>query len=68
LGVGLATARTGPAAAPGRFGWDGGLGTTWSCDQREDLVGVLLTQTAWTSPAGVAVATDFWTATYAALT
>jgi hypothetical protein len=29
---------------------------------------VLLTQTAWTSPAGVAVATDFWTATYAALT
>jgi CubicO group peptidase (beta-lactamase class C family) len=68
FGVGLATARTGPAAAPGRFGWDGGLGTSWSCDSAEDLVGVLLTQAMWTSPSGPAVAADFWTCAYTALT
>jgi CubicO group peptidase (beta-lactamase class C family) len=67
FGIGLATARTGPAAAPGRFGWDGGLGSSWSCDSGEDLVGCLLTQVLWTSPAGPAVAADFWTTAYAAL-
>jgi CubicO group peptidase (beta-lactamase class C family) len=65
FGIGLATERRGPAHNPGRFGWDGGLGTSWSCDPGEDLVGVLLTQmTSWTHPS---VAADFWTATYAAL-
>ncbi len=68
LGIGLATARTGPAAAPGRFGWDGGLGSSWSCDSGEDLVGCLLTQVQWTSPSGPTVAADFWTTTYTALT
>lgn len=67
LGIGLATARTGPAAAPGRFGWDGGMGSSWSCDTGEDLVGCLLTQAMWTSPSGPAVAADFWTTTYTAL-
>jgi CubicO group peptidase (beta-lactamase class C family) len=68
FGVGLATATTGPAAAPGRFGWDGGLGSSWSCDVAEDLVGCLLTQAMFTSPADHAVVDDFWTATYTALT
>lgn len=67
LGIGMATARTGPAAAPGRFGWDGGLGSSWACDRGEDLVGCVLTQTMWTSPAGPAVAADFWTTAYTAL-
>ncbi|HEY6746252.1 MAG TPA: serine hydrolase domain-containing protein [Mycobacteriales bacterium] len=67
LGVGLTLTRTGPAANPGRFGWDGGLGTSWSCDPGEDLVGVLLTQVMWDSPGAHAVVDDFWTATYAAL-
>lgn len=67
LGVGLTLTRTGPAADPGRFGWDGGLGTSWSCDPGEDLVGVLLTQVMWESPGAHAVVDDFWTATYAAL-
>lgn len=68
LGVGVVTARTGPAVAPGRFGWDGGLGSSWYCDPTEDLVGCLMTQTSWTSPAGPAVAADFWTCAYTALT
>jgi CubicO group peptidase (beta-lactamase class C family) len=67
LGVGVTLDRTGPAANPGRFGWDGGLGTSWSCDPGEDLVGVLLTQVMWDSPGSRAVVEDFWTATYAAL-
>ena len=52
FGVGVATERIGTDANPGRFGWDGGLGTSFSCDPGEDLVGMLLTQAMWTSPAG----------------
>jgi CubicO group peptidase (beta-lactamase class C family) len=68
FGVGVATERVGIDANPGRFGWDGGLGTSFSCDPGEDLVGTLLTQAMWTSPSGHNVVSDFWTATYAALT
>ena len=64
----MATERVGIDANPGRFGWDGGLGTSFSCDPGEDLVGTLLTQAMWTSPSGHNVVSDFWTATYAALT
>ena len=39
----------GTAANPGRYGWDGGLGTSWSCDPGEDLVGMLMTQVMWSS-------------------
>ncbi|HEV7657703.1 MAG TPA: serine hydrolase domain-containing protein [Mycobacteriales bacterium] len=68
FGLGIATQRRGPDSNPGRFGWDGGLGTSWSCDPGEDLVGVLLTQVQWADPAGPTVAADFWTGAYAALT
>lgn len=67
FGVGLTTERRGPAANPGRFGWEGGLGTSWACDPAEDLVGVLLTQVMWTSEVSYRVVADFWTGTYAAL-
>jgi CubicO group peptidase (beta-lactamase class C family) len=67
FGVGVATERTGIDANPGRFGWDGGMGTSFSCDPGEDLVGVVLTQAMWTSPSGHNVVSDFWTATYAGL-
>ena len=58
--------RTGTALSPGSYGWDGGLGSVWANDPSEDLVGVLLTDTMWSSPEPPAVARDFWTATYAA--
>jgi CubicO group peptidase (beta-lactamase class C family) len=51
----------------GSFGWDGGLGSSWRVAPRENLVGVLLTQTAWTSPSMPAVTRDYWRAAYAAL-
>jgi CubicO group peptidase (beta-lactamase class C family) len=65
FGVGVTNERIGVDANPGRFGWDGGLGTSFSCDPGEDLVGTVLTQVMF--PAGYIVVSDFWTATYAAL-
>jgi CubicO group peptidase (beta-lactamase class C family) len=51
----------------GQFGWDGGLGTSWASDPSEDLVGILLTQQAWTSPTPPDVCVDFWTSAYQAI-
>jgi len=50
FGLSVVTRRDDLAAVPGRFGWDGGLGTSWYSDPREEIVGILLTQRAWTSP------------------
>ncbi|HEX6469926.1 MAG TPA: serine hydrolase domain-containing protein [Streptosporangiaceae bacterium] len=52
---------------PGRFGWNGGLGTTAYTDPAEDMVGILMTQRAMTSPQPPRVFGDFWTAAYAAI-
>jgi CubicO group peptidase (beta-lactamase class C family) len=65
--VSIVTRRDGVAAVPGRFGWDGGLGTSWYVDPREELIGILMTQAAWTSPSGPAVYHDFWTSAYQAI-
>ena len=37
-------------AVPGRYGWDGGYGTSGYIDPRNDLVGILLTQRMMNSP------------------
>jgi CubicO group peptidase (beta-lactamase class C family) len=51
---GLATSvdveATEPWMAPGRWGWDGGTGTTARVDPSRDTVGVLLTQRLMTGP------------------
>jgi CubicO group peptidase (beta-lactamase class C family) len=55
---GLATAVEVEGVAPGRWGWDGGTGTTARVDPNRDTVAVLLTQRLMTSPAdGFG---DFW--------
>ena len=66
-GVGVQIRRDGPTRSLGTYGWDGGLGSSWANDPTEDLIGILLTNQAWTSPAPPAVATDFWTCAYAAI-
>lgn len=66
FGVSVRVRRRGLAAV-GSYGWDGGLGTSWANDPAEDLVGVLLTNQAWTSPQPPAVCVDFWTSAYAAV-
>ena len=67
FGVGVATKRIDPAEPVGSFGWDGGLGTSWRCDPTEDMVSILLTQQAWTSPVPPAVCRDFATSAYQAI-
>jgi CubicO group peptidase (beta-lactamase class C family) len=67
FGVAVDARRDDLATKSGRFGWTGGLGTTAYTDPAEDMVGVLLTQRAMTSPRPPRVFQDFWTAAYAAI-
>jgi CubicO group peptidase (beta-lactamase class C family) len=66
FGVSVVTGRDGVAAVPGRFGWDGGLGTSWASDPAERMVAVLLTQRAQ-FPMFSPVYLDFWTLAYQAI-
>lgn len=66
--VSVVTRQTHPAAPVGQYGWDGGMGTIWRNDPGNDLVAVLLTNAMWTSPRPPALARDFLTASYAAIT
>ncbi|WP_027932461.1 serine hydrolase domain-containing protein [Amycolatopsis thermoflava] len=63
FGLSMTTARDDIASVPGRFGWDGGLGTSWFSDPKEDLVGILLTQKAG-FPQYNNLYLDFWTSVY----
>jgi len=67
FGVSVVTRRDDIAAVPGRYGWDGGLGTSWYSDPREEMVTILMTQCAWTSPSPPDVCLDFWTSAYQAI-
>jgi CubicO group peptidase (beta-lactamase class C family) len=66
FGMGVATSRD-DLWSIGRYGWSGGLGSTWHNDPAEQLVTVLASQQAWTSPNPPPLVRDFWTATYQAL-
>jgi CubicO group peptidase (beta-lactamase class C family) len=48
----------------GTYGWNGGWGTIWRSDPREEMITILLTQVAWTSPRIPNICRDFWTAAY----
>jgi CubicO group peptidase (beta-lactamase class C family) len=64
LGTGVDVEVVEPWMAPGRWGWDGGTGTTAHVDPARGTVGVLLTQRAMTGPLdGFG---DFWAAVAAA--
>jgi CubicO group peptidase (beta-lactamase class C family) len=67
FGVSIVTGRIDVAAPVGQFGWDGGLGTSWYVDPGEDMITILMTQAAWTSPSPPAVCLDFWTSAYQAI-
>jgi CubicO group peptidase (beta-lactamase class C family) len=51
---------------PGRFGWDGGLGSSWSADPARDLTAVLMTQRL-DSPEPFGLRSDFWAAVHRAV-
>jgi CubicO group peptidase (beta-lactamase class C family) len=63
FGVSVVTRRDDIASVPGRFGWDGGLGTSWFCDPKEDLIGIVLTQRLYP----LDLYRDFWTLAYQAI-
>ena len=63
FGVCVVTARDDLSAVPGRYGWDGGYGTSWWSDPDEDLIGILMTQRAG-FPQFSSVYLDFWTSVY----
>lgn len=66
FGVSVVTRRDDLSAVPGRYGWDGGLGTSWYSDPQEDLVAILMTQRA-EFPLFSGVYLDFWTSVYQAI-
>jgi len=64
LATGVDVEAAEPWMAPGRWGWDGGTGTTARVDPTRGIVGVLLTQRMMTGPLdGFG---EFWTAMAAA--
>ena len=66
FGVGVQVRRA-DLRSVGSYGWDGGLGSSWANDPREDLTAVLLTNQMWSSPQPPPVCQDFWASVYAAI-
>ena len=68
LGIGIITNRADVGRSEGSFGWDGAFGTSFWCDPKKDLVGVLMVQR---SPDALTFAnplsSDFWTSCYQAI-
>ena len=67
FGLSMFTRRDDLASVPGRFGWDGGYGTSGYSDPAEGLVGILMTQRMMDSPNAPGVYLDFWTSAYQAI-
>ncbi len=67
FGMAIVTRRDDLARSVGTYGWDGGYGTSWYADPREDMTGILMTQRVWESPVAPAVNRDFWTSAYQAI-
>lgn len=67
FGMSVVTRRDAIYDTLGRFGWDGGLGTSWYADPTEEMTTLLMTQQSWTSPSPPNVCRDFWTLTYCAI-
>jgi CubicO group peptidase (beta-lactamase class C family) len=67
FGVAIDTRRDNLWQTPGRYGWDGGYGTSWYVDPTEGLIGILVTQRLFDNPAGPVILNDFWTTAYQAI-
>jgi CubicO group peptidase (beta-lactamase class C family) len=67
MGGAVVTRRTDIFATPGRFGWDGGYGTSAHLDPAERMIGILMTQRMMDSPMPPRVFRDFWTSAYQAV-
>jgi CubicO group peptidase (beta-lactamase class C family) len=67
LGMAVLTEADELSSAPGRYGWDGGMGTSWFNDPHEELVAILMTNRMWNSPNPPEVCRDFWRLAYDAI-
>jgi CubicO group peptidase (beta-lactamase class C family) len=67
FGLSVFTRRDHLCNVPGRYGWEGGYGTSWYSDPKESLTGILLTQRLMDSPQAPRVMADFWTLAYQAI-
>lgn len=68
FGVGVQLRRQGLGPASGSYGWAGGLGSIWSNDPDNSLIGILLSTDAFAAPfPPPVVIQDFWTGAYSAL-
>jgi CubicO group peptidase (beta-lactamase class C family) len=67
FGVSVVTRRDGIADVPGRYGWDGGFGTSWRNDPHEDMVAIILLQRLMSSPTSMDINEDFLTLAYQAI-
>ena len=61
FGVSIVMQPDAVVAVPGRFGWEGGLGTSWASDIQQGVVAILMTQVMG-FPSGIY--DDFWRAVY----
>ena len=64
LGMSVFLERDDVASSPGRFGWDGGYGTSWHADPAEELTAIMLSQVL-TFPGELYE--HFWTSVYQSL-
>ncbi len=67
FGMGVCIAREEIYQTPGRYGWDGGFGTSAYIDPAEGMIGILFTQRMLDSPEPPGVFSDFWTLAYGAM-
>jgi Beta-lactamase class C and other penicillin binding proteins len=66
FGVYIVTKRS-KMVSVGGYGWNGGLGTLWDSDPREQMITILMTQRALESASPPGVFLDFSTTAYAAI-
>jgi CubicO group peptidase (beta-lactamase class C family) len=64
-GMGVSTAPDPVSKVPGRYGWDGGFGTSWINDPARDLVAIVMTQSTDFLFSGAL--DQFWRNLYASL-
>jgi CubicO group peptidase (beta-lactamase class C family) len=62
--VSVITKRDDLSSVPGKYGWNGSLGTSRPA---EDMVAILMTQRTMDSPTPPAFFLDFWTSAYQAI-
>jgi CubicO group peptidase (beta-lactamase class C family) len=64
FGVSVLTKPDGLATRAGRYGWNGGLGSSWGNDPNEGLIAIILTERRYESADPPTVIKDFWKSAY----